>query len=85
VKCFFLEALSFCETGVTRLSVGEMYVGLLSDPDQYGVIAQEKTHYWFFAIFFANKAFAPIPGRPFAALWGRETMAAWEGLCRGWI
>ena len=29
LKCFLLTAFNFWETGVTRLSVGEMYAGLL--------------------------------------------------------
>jgi hypothetical protein len=47
--------------------------------------------YLLFAIFFAKRAFIPIPGMlvPFAAFprgaCGTTIWAAWEGLCSGWM
>lgn len=97
VKCFCFCALSFCVHGVMRLSVGEMYIGLLREPRRscqphFRTCGTERTH-WLFAIFFANKALTPIPGIWFATpfvlafpsgAWGTTTCAACDGLCKGW-
>ena len=67
MKCFFFALVIFFEQGVMRLSVGEMYLGFLDRCKSYEPDEKDST-YMLFAIFFARRALAPIPGAALVGL-----------------